>query len=63
MNRKIIWKDLIRRKAVSLITILFISAASMILSLAAILAINLFGAVDQLMLDAATPHFMHWFIF
>lgn len=58
MNRKMIRKDLVRSKAVSLITILFISAASMILSLAAILTVNLFGAVDQLMLDAKTPHFM-----
>lgn len=58
MNRKMIWKDLVRSKAVSLITILFISVAAMLLSLAAILAVNLFGAVDQLMADAKTPHFM-----
>ena len=58
MNRKLIWKDLVRSKAVSLITILFISVAAMLLSLAAILTVNLFGAVDRLMADAKTPHFM-----
>lgn len=58
MNRKLIWKDLVRSKAVSLITILFISVAAMLLSLAAILTVNLFGAVERLMTDAKTPHFM-----
>lgn len=58
MNRKIIRKDLIKSKAVSWITILFITVASMLLSLAAILTVNLFGAVEQLMTDARTPHFM-----
>lgn len=58
MNRKMIWKDLVRSKVVTFIIILFISVASMLLSLAAILSVNLFGAVDQLMMDAKTPHFM-----
>lgn len=58
MNRKMIAKDLVKNKAVSLITILFISVAAMLLSFAAILAVNLFGAVDKLMADAKTPHFM-----
>lgn len=56
MTRKMIWKDLVRNRAVSLITILFISVAAMLLSLAAILTVNLFGAVDRLMADAKTPH-------
>ena len=47
MTRKMIWNDLVRNRAVSLITILFISVAAMLLSLAAIL-----------MADAKTPHFM-----
>ena len=58
MTRKMIWNDLVRNRAVSLITILFISVAAMLLSLAAILTVNLFGAVDRLMADAKTPHFM-----
>lgn len=65
MNLKMIRKDLVRSKTVSLITILFISAASMMLSLAAMLTANLFGAVEQLMLDAKTPHFteVSFFVF
>ena len=58
MNRKMIWKNLVRGKAVPLITILFISVAAMLLSLAAILTVNLCGAVGRLMTDARTPHFM-----
>ncbi len=58
MNRKMIWRNLVRDRAVSLITVLFISLAAMMLSLAAILASNLFGALDRLMLDAKTPHYM-----
>lgn len=58
MNRRMIWKNLARNKAVSLITILFISVAAMMLSLAAILSLNLSGALDRLMTDAKTPHYM-----
>ena len=58
MNRKMIWKNLVRGKVVPLITILFISVAAMLLSLAAILTVNLCGAVGRLMTDARTPHFM-----
>ena len=47
MNRKMIWKNLVRGKAVPLITILFISVAAMLLSLAAILTVNLCGAVGS----------------
>ena len=57
MNRKMIWKNLVRGKAVPLITILFISVAAMLLSLAAILTVNLCGAVGRLMTDARTPPF------
>lgn len=38
--------------------LLFVGAASMLISLAAILGVNLFGAVGKLMEDALTPHFM-----
>lgn len=58
MNNRLIRKDLARNRAVSLVIVLFITAASALLSLAATLFVNLSGAVDQLMQDAKTPHFM-----
>lgn len=58
VNHKLIWRDIVRNKVVSSITILFIAAASMLLSLAGILSVNLFGAIDQLMSTAKTPHFL-----
>lgn len=58
MNNRLIRKDLARNHAVSLVIVLFITAASALLSLAATLFVNLSGAVDQLMQDAKTPHFM-----
>lgn len=58
MNNQMIWKNITRNKSVSFITVLFITAAAMLLSLSAILTVNLTGAIDQLMQDAKTPHFM-----
>ena len=56
MNRKIIQRDIAGNKAVSFLTVLFITAAAMLLSLAGILVTNLFGSIDRLMTDAKTPH-------
>ena len=58
MNRNIIQRDIAGNKAVSFLTVLFITAAAMLLSLAGILVTNLFGSIDRLMADAKTPHFM-----
>lgn len=58
MNRRIIWRDLMRNRAVWSAMVLFITAASALLSLAAILSVNLSGTIERLMLDARTPHFM-----
>lgn len=58
MNSRIIWRDFIKNKAVWLAMVLFITAASALLSLAAILAVNLSGTIERLMQDAKTPHFM-----
>lgn len=58
MNRKLIWKDIVRNKVVSIAIMLFIAAASMLLSLSGILATHLLGSIDQLMQKAKTPHFM-----
>lgn len=58
MNNRMIWRNFARNKAVSLTTAVFIAAAAMLMSLAAIMAVTLFGTVDHLMKDAQTPHFM-----
>lgn len=58
MYGRIIRNDMIRSKAATLITALFVAAAAMLVSLAAILAVNLAGAIDSLMTQAKTPHFM-----
>lgn len=58
MKSRMIWKDITRNKAVTLTILLFISVSAMLLSLAAILGVNLFGSIDRLMQDAQTPHFM-----
>jgi len=55
---KIIQKDILQNKTVTLTTLIFVTAASMLLSLACILAIHLSGALDTLMKTAKTPHFM-----
>ena len=58
MIKHLIWRDITRNKVVSLTTLLFIAAAALLMSLAATLAVNLTGAIDQLMQEAKTPHFM-----
>ena len=58
MYGKMIRRQLSANRAVSLITVFFICAAAALLSLAAVLTANLTGAVDQLMRDSKTPHFM-----
>lgn len=54
MIRNDIWKS----KAITLTTVMFVAAAAMLVSLAAILVVNLFGSMDTLMARAKTPHFM-----
>ena len=58
MKGRMIWRDIMRNKAVSLAIVLFITASAMLMSLASSLGVNLFGAIDRLMQDAETPHFM-----
>jgi putative ABC transport system permease protein len=48
----------VRNKAITLTTMIFVAAAAMLVSLAAILIVNLSGAIDTLMTRAKTPHFM-----
>lgn len=58
MYRSIIRNDILKSKVITLTTMIFISASAMLVSLAAILIINLSGALDKLMEQAKTPHFM-----
>lgn len=58
MYSRIIRKDIVKSKAITLTTMIFIAAAAMLVSLAAILVVNLSGALDTLMTQAKTPHFM-----
>ena len=58
MYIRIIRNELKKSKAITLTTMIFVAAAALLVSLAAILAVNLSGAMDTLMKQAKTPHFM-----
>ncbi len=58
MYFRIIGHDMLKSKAITLTTTVFVVVAAMLVSLAAILTVNLSGALDTLMTKAKTPHFM-----
>lgn len=58
MYYRILQNDILRSKTITLTTMLFVAAAAMLVALAAILVVNLSGAIDTLMTQAKTPHFM-----
>lgn len=58
MYYRIIRNDILKSKGITLTAMIFVTAAAMLVSLAAILVINLSGAIDTLMTRAKTPHFM-----
>jgi len=58
MYRKIIKNDIKKSKLITVTITSFILLAAMLTSLAAVLIVNLFGAIDNLMMEAKTPHFM-----
>jgi len=58
MYYRTIRNDIQRNKAITLTIMMFVAAAAMLVSLAAILVVNLSGAIDTLMKQAKTPHFM-----
>lgn len=58
MWQKLIAHDLSQNKTVFATILFFISVAALLLSLAAMLSIQLFGAIDRLMETAKTPHFL-----
>jgi putative ABC transport system permease protein len=57
MYYRLLRNDILKSKAITLTTMLFVSAAAMLVALAAILVVNLSGAIDTLMVQAKTPHF------
>ncbi|MEY9977910.1 ABC transporter permease [Lysinibacillus sp. RC79] len=58
MYYRIIRNDISKSKLITLTTTIFVAAAAMLVSLSAILIVNLSGAIDSLMNQAKTPHFM-----
>ncbi|MBE0685065.1 MAG: ABC transporter permease, partial [Anaerolineaceae bacterium] len=58
MYYRTIRNDIKRNKAITLAIVVFVAAAAMLVSLAAILVVNLSGAIDALMVRSKTPHFM-----
>ena len=57
MYYRLLRNDILKSKAIALTTMLFVAAAAMLVALAAILVVNLSGAIDTLMTQAKTPHF------
>jgi putative ABC transport system permease protein len=57
MYYRLLRNDILKSKAITLTTMLFVAAAAMLVALAAILVVNLSGAIDTLMTQAKTPHF------
>ncbi len=58
MYYRIIRNDMLKSRTITLTTVIFVAAAALLVSLAAILIVNLSGAVNTLMTQAKTPHFM-----
>jgi len=58
MYYRIIRNDMAKSKLISLTTIIFVTAAALLVSLSAILMVNLSGAIDTLMKQSKTPHFL-----
>ena len=58
MYFRLIRNDILKSKLITLTTTIFVAAAAMLVSLSAILMVNLSGAIDSLMNQAKTPHFM-----
>jgi len=58
MYLRIIRHDMAQSKLITLTTAVFVAAAAMLVSLSAILAVHLLDAMDHLMKQAKTPHFV-----
>lgn len=58
MYYSIIRNDILKSKVITLSTMIFVTAAAMLVSLAAVLVVSLSGSIDTLMMQAKTPHFL-----
>lgn len=58
MYYKIIRYDILKSKVITATTMAFVTAAAILVSLAAVLLVNLTGAIDTLMSQAKTPHYL-----
>ncbi len=58
MYYRLLRNDFLKSKAITLTTVMFVAAAAMLVALAATLAVNLAGAIDNMMMQGKTPHFM-----
>lgn len=58
MYYRLIRNDISKSKLITLTTMIFVAAAAMLVTLAAVLIVHLSGAIDTLMTQAKTPHFM-----
>ncbi|MBN1835990.1 MAG: FtsX-like permease family protein [Spirochaetales bacterium] len=58
MYSRVLRNDIRRSKTITVATTMFVAAAAMLVSLAATLVVNLSGAVDTLMTQAKTSHFL-----
>lgn len=58
MYYRLIRNDISKSKGITLTTMIFVAASAILVSLAAVLVINLTGAIDTLMTISKTPHFM-----
>lgn len=55
---KLLWNDIKRNKALSLITVFFMAVSAMLLALTAALSASLLGTIDHLMNQAQVPDYM-----
>lgn len=58
MYRRLVWNDMRKSKFITLSMFLFTGLAALLISLAAILFVNLLGSIDTLMVKAKSAHFM-----
>lgn len=57
MYFRLLRNDIFKSKIITLTIMLFVAAAAMLVALAAILVVNLSGAINTLMVQSETPHF------
>lgn len=58
MYRKIIKNDVMQSKLITITTTVFVTVAALLVALATIMGINLFGSIDTLLEEAETAHYM-----